>query len=256
MKAYIFTCIILSLLFLSCKKVEDPAPDPPPDVPKLVSSISADPVIFDSDSLLYIASHNFSFDPVRANNVVRLISQDPGRTTVDSLTLTVKSVSANQVVCKKTQYFPQFDPGFPYKAKVITGGKTYLAAENSTLLYWDRGTIPFCGNTTTMAVNNVPQLFSSPNYPANYETDLSQCWTFTSPTKVKLTFSASKFATEQGWDFVLIYDTNSLTPMAIMCTALAADRVFISTGNSMRVQFVSDQSVTYAGFEASAVATP
>ncbi|XP_078662746.1 suppressor of tumorigenicity 14 protein homolog isoform X1 [Branchiostoma floridae x Branchiostoma belcheri] len=92
--------------------------------------------------------------------------------------------------------------------------------------------------------------FTSPNYPENYDNELSCTWTITLPDNNLVLLTADDFQTERAYDVVKFFDGDSDTASEIRSVAgLPRDlSTIVSTGPSLTVGFTSDGSVTEKGF--------
>jgi len=90
--------------------------------------------------------------------------------------------------------------------------------------------------------------------PGEYKNDQTCAWTIASVAQVSVWFTS--FDTQEGWDFVTIYqctsaDCSTKEQVARLSgSGESADTVFSSATGFLQVQFSSDGSVTGAGFEA------
>jgi hypothetical protein len=89
--------------------------------------------------------------------------------------------------------------------------------------------------------------------PGNYTNGKLCQWRITGSPPIRLTFTA--FNTENGYDFVKVYDgiSNTATMLGAYSGTLTVPRTVIATSGSMFVQFSSDSSVFRPGFTASFV---
>eukprot|EP00058_Branchiostoma_floridae_P020365 XP_002605855.1 hypothetical protein BRAFLDRAFT_90826 [Branchiostoma floridae] len=109
---------------------------------------------------------------------------------------------------------------------------------------------PGCG----LSLTSDSGTFTSPNYPADYP-NYSNCTykiSVTPPKVVRLTFT--DFNVEEGYDFVYVYDGDTLDPTQLIGEGLDGTSIpdpKSSSGSFMTVQFTSDSGDTRKGFQAS-----
>ncbi|XP_078600000.1 uncharacterized protein LOC144875099 isoform X2 [Branchiostoma floridae x Branchiostoma japonicum] len=109
---------------------------------------------------------------------------------------------------------------------------------------------PVCG----LSLTSDSGTFTSPNYPADYP-NYSNCTykiSVTPPKVVRLTFT--DFNVEEGYDFVYVYDGDTLDPTQLIGERLDGTSIpdpKSSSGSFMTVQFTSDSGDTRKGFQAS-----
>ena len=90
---------------------------------------------------------------------------------------------------------------------------------------------------------------TSPNYPANYDNNEYCTWQIQVPVNKKIRLDFSEFKTQSGHDFVLIYDTSHFqTPSIAFDGTTYTPPPFTSSGNVVRVRFVSDGATNFKGF--------
>ena len=100
--------------------------------------------------------------------------------------------------------------------------------------------------------------FASPNYPNNYDNNVSVCWLISTPNPVNMWFTF--FETEYNRDYVNAYAGDSTYSPTLLYqesgsykkgdrNALHLNQV--SSINRMLVTFTSDEAITYRGFNAS-----
>ncbi|CAH2326741.1 vomeronasal type-2 receptor 26-like [Pelobates cultripes] len=113
-----------------------------------------------------------------------------------------------------------------------------------------------CGAIFYALANN----FTTPNFPYNYPPNMNCIWKIIAPAgyKIKLTLKnlvlEDAFANSCSYDSLSIYNglDTSLGPSQILCGIISSRTVY-SAGNSMTLQFSSDQSNQFKGFQASYV---
>ena len=90
---------------------------------------------------------------------------------------------------------------------------------------------------------------TSLNYPANYNDDDYCTWQIQVPVDKKIRFDFTEFKTESGKDFLLIYDTSHYESPTIMFDGTThKPPPFTSSGNVVRVRFISDGASNFKGF--------
>ena len=90
---------------------------------------------------------------------------------------------------------------------------------------------------------------NSSNYPANYDDNEYCTWQIQVPVNKKIRLDFKEFKTESGKDYLMIYDTNHYeTPTIIFDGTTYKPPPFTSSGNVLRVRFISDGATTKKGF--------
>ena len=90
---------------------------------------------------------------------------------------------------------------------------------------------------------------NSSNYPANYENDEYCTWQIQVPVNKKVRLDFTEFKTETGKDYLLIYDTSHYQTATIAFDGTTyKPPPFTSSGNVVRVRFISDGATTFKGF--------
>ncbi len=95
-------------------------------------------------------------------------------------------------------------------------------------------------------------IYDSGGASANYVDDERNIWTISpaAATSVSLTFNS--FALENTWDYLYIYDGNSVNaPLIGYFTGTISPGTIVSTGSSLTLEFRSDCATTGAGWNAS-----
>lgn len=137
----------------------------------------------------------------------------------------------------------------------VTSGKIIREAVKGSLLrqsgaYFTRiislnFSVTSCG-TFLSGPNGV---VTSPNYPGNYGDNEYCTWQIQVPVNKKIRLDFSEFKTESGRDFLLIYDTNHFqSPNIAFDGTTYTPLPFTSSGNVLRVRFISDEATTFKGF--------
>ncbi|XP_068719978.1 sushi, von Willebrand factor type A, EGF and pentraxin domain-containing protein 1-like [Montipora capricornis] len=112
------------------------------------------------------------------------------------------------------------------------------------------GSQPTCQITNCGTFLNGPNgVVTSPSYPAHYSDNEYCTWQIQVPVNKKIRLDFSEFKTQSGHDFVLIYDTNHFqTPSIAFDGTTYTPPPFTSSGNVVRVRFVSDGDTNFKGF--------
>lgn len=105
-------------------------------------------------------------------------------------------------------------------------------------------------------------LYDTGGPSGNYPDDQRQLWLIQPPTALNITLEFTSFNLENNWDYLYIYDGDSLDdPLIGVYTGTTSPGTVFSTGNSLLLEFRSDCSTTAAGWvanytETTADATP
>ncbi|KAH3692443.1 hypothetical protein DPMN_194284 [Dreissena polymorpha] len=96
-------------------------------------------------------------------------------------------------------------------------------------------------------------VITSPNYPANYESNLDCVWIIRGPTGHSLTFTFEAFALEASQnctsdDYLEIREVNSTGPVLILACGFSIPQPVFTSDNFAYVRFVSSGTVQYPGF--------
>ena len=112
-------------------------------------------------------------------------------------------------------------------------------------------TIPFmflatnCGKFMRGPSNTV----KSSNFPSNYNDNEYCTWQIQVPVDKKIRLDFTDFKTETGKDFLMIYDTSHYhAPTIVFDGTTYKPPPFTSSGNVVRVRFVSDGATNLKGF--------
>ncbi len=90
---------------------------------------------------------------------------------------------------------------------------------------------------------------SSTNFPSNYNDNEYCTWQIQVPVNKKIRLDFTEFMTETGKDFLLIYDTNHYEiPTIVFDGTTYLPPSFTSSGNVLRVRFISDGATNRKGF--------
>ena len=109
----------------------------------------------------------------------------------------------------------------------------------------------FCnGNTTLTSTSGA---FTDGSNNLNYSDNSNCTWLIQPPAAASITLSFSSFNTEDGYDFVKVYDNSISPPMQIASFSGNSNPlpVTLNTGGAMLVEFTSNNSITNAGWAAS-----
>ena len=93
--------------------------------------------------------------------------------------------------------------------------------------------------------------FHSTNFPNNYPDNEYCTWKIQVPQGKKVRLDFTEFRTEENNDLVLIYDTDQTEPIVAFSGVKDKPRAITSSGNSVRVRFVSNGQNVNNGFQVS-----
>ncbi|XP_074620011.1 sushi, von Willebrand factor type A, EGF and pentraxin domain-containing protein 1-like [Acropora palmata] len=141
----------------------------------------------------------------------------------------------------QSSIFIECDPGYK-----LVGDLTRTCQADGT---WS-GSQPTCQVTSCGTFLNGPNgVVTSRNYPSNYDNNEYCTWQIQVPVNKKIRLDFSEFKTESGRDFLLIYDTNHFqSPNIAFDGTTYKPPPFTSSGNVLRVRFISDGATTFKGF--------
>ena len=89
----------------------------------------------------------------------------------------------------------------------------------------------------------------STNYPGNYNDNEYCTWQIQVPVNKKIRLDFTEFKTETGKDHLFIYDTSHYDrPTIVFDGTTYKPPPFTSSGNVLRVRFISDGATTRKGF--------
>ena len=91
----------------------------------------------------------------------------------------------------------------------------------------------------------------TPNYPSNYEDDIICNWEVTSPIGKTIRLTFDDFETESSLDDLRIFDRPTPNGNYMEFSGTTVPAFYRSTGNSLYLQFETDQSITEKGFKLS-----
>ncbi|KAJ7352843.1 hypothetical protein OS493_033385 [Desmophyllum pertusum] len=112
------------------------------------------------------------------------------------------------------------------------------------------GSQPTCQSTSCGTFLTGPSgTVKSTNYPANYNDNEYCTWQIQVPVDKKVRLDFTEFRTETGKDFLMIYDTSRYDRATIVFDGTTyKPPPFTSSGNVVRVRFISDGASTEKGF--------
>ena len=93
--------------------------------------------------------------------------------------------------------------------------------------------------------------FQSTNFPNNYPNNEYCTWEIQVPQGKKVLLDFEELRTEENKDFVFIYDTGKTDPVIAFSGIKDKPRAITSSGNSIRVRFVSNGEYANNGFKVS-----
>ncbi|CAN5126719.1 hypothetical protein BH09BAC5_BH09BAC5_23080 [soil metagenome] len=95
-------------------------------------------------------------------------------------------------------------------------------------------------------------LYDSGGASGNYSDDERTIWTISPTAATSVSISFNSFNTENTWDYLYIYDGNSVNaPLIGYYTGTNSPGTIVSTGGSLTLEFRSDCATTAAGWNAS-----
>lgn len=95
-------------------------------------------------------------------------------------------------------------------------------------------------------------LYDTGGASGNYPDDQRQLWRIQPPTALTVTLEFTSFSLENNWDYLYIYDGDSLNdPLIGAYTGTVSPGTIFSTGNSLLLEFRSDCATTAPGWVAS-----
>jgi len=112
------------------------------------------------------------------------------------------------------------------------------------------GTQPICEQTSCGEFLSGPSgTVISTNYPGNYGNNEYCTWQIQVPVNKKVRLDFTEFKTETGKDYLLIYDTSHYeSPSIVFDGTTYLPPSLTSSGNVLRVRFISDGNTTRKGF--------
>ncbi|CDQ90880.1 unnamed protein product [Oncorhynchus mykiss] len=113
------------------------------------------------------------------------------------------------------------------------------------------GTSAPCGGYLTASKGQ----FNSPNYPSNYPNNAYCTWNIQTPPGSQIVQLEFPYVNLEGdfncrYDSISVYDGYSTYNRLLGKLCGGQSSTFYSTGSSITVQFTSDSSSTYKGFQA------
>lgn len=107
----------------------------------------------------------------------------------------------------------------------------------------------YCSGITSLAA--VSGTFNDGSNSSDYVNNSDCKWLIQPPGAVSVSLSFTSFSTEQGFDFVKIYDGNNTSaPLLGSFSGSSIPSSIISNGGSMLVHFTSNSNITSSGWEA------
>lgn len=111
------------------------------------------------------------------------------------------------------------------------------------------GVAPSCVQTSCGSFMHGPSgEIRSPNFPNNYDNNLYCTWQINVPTGKQIKISFGEFKTESLKDFVYIFDSGKTDPIIDFSGVSYKPLPLTSSGNSIRIRFVSDGATNSNGF--------
>lgn len=92
-------------------------------------------------------------------------------------------------------------------------------------------------------------VIESPNFPNEYKNDLYCTWDIKVPTGKKVRIEFKEFKTEGSNDFLYIFDTGKTDPIISFSGVSYKPLPLTSSGNSIRIRFVSNGAINSNGFQ-------
>lgn len=93
--------------------------------------------------------------------------------------------------------------------------------------------------------------FQSSNFPNNYPNNEYCTWEIQVPQGKKVRLEFEELRTEENKDFVFIYDTGKTDPVVAFSGVKDKPRAITSSGNSLRVRFITNGDNFNNGFKVS-----
>ncbi len=112
------------------------------------------------------------------------------------------------------------------------------------------------GGTTTVTS---PATIYDPGGTSNYTSNLNVVKTYTAPAGNVLTINFTAFNTENGYDFMYLYDGTTAITTPILTksgSGLPSPTSYTSTGQSFTIKFTSDNSTVGSGYVATLTCVP
>lgn len=127
-------------------------------------------------------------------------------------------------------------------------------------IYWDWEKYYRLINNTwnlTTVTNTSGTLTDSGGSGGNYADDERLFWLIQPPNAASIQLDFSLFDIEENWDYLFIYDGDSLNdPLIGQFTGTTTIPTIVSSGGSLLLEFRSDCATTAPGWEANFVTTP
>jgi len=114
------------------------------------------------------------------------------------------------------------------------------------------GTVATCVASNCGSILHGPSgSFQSTNFPNNYPNNEYCTWEIQVPQGKKVRLHFEELRTEENKDFVFIYDTGKTDPVIAFSGVKDKPRAITSSGNSIRVRFISNGENVNNGFKVS-----
>ena len=131
---------------------------------------------------------------------------------------------------------------------VFTSDKTHVTQPTGSTTTYTGFEASYSSCTVLTSIDGY---MTSPNYPNNYNNLDSVCWVISQPVGYVATLSFSYFQTEQGRDYVRVFDgPSTISRLLLSATGYGLPSAVTSSSNQMLVVFISDPSIVYKGFQA------
>jgi cubilin len=161
--------------------------------------------------------------------------------------------------------YGQFAPLIVKKCGLATSGQFTSTGQYMTIVFHSDSTDSFKGfkfqytsqpssSYNTLTADGTAKYISSPNYPFSYPSNKDCQWTITSVISSQvIVLKMLDFELETSssciYDYVTIDDgSNALAPTILKTCGSQSNKLFISSGPSMTVEFHSDGSDNFRGF--------
>lgn len=89
----------------------------------------------------------------------------------------------------------------------------------------------------------------SPNFPNEYGNDLYCTWHINVPSGKKVRLEFKEFKTEESEDFLYLFDSGKTDPIIEFSGVSYKPLPLTSSGNSIRIRFISNGATTSNGFQ-------
>ena len=106
---------------------------------------------------------------------------------------------------------------------------------------------PVTGDTTiTLPVGGNVEI-TSPNYPANYDDFVYKEWEIVAPPGHRVLLNFTDFSLESCCDYLTVYDAYDGQQASSLSGSTIPEDI-LSQGQSLRLEFTTDGSVSFQGF--------